>query len=204
MAWELIVIGTSLGGLNALRTILASLPSAFPLPLAVVQHRHKDSPSGLALLLQDSSRLLISEVEDKDPITPGHVYLAPPDYHLLVERGHFALSTEAPVNYARPSIDVLFESAAYNYAERLIGVILTGANNDGAAGLSQIKARGGLVLVQDPSTAECAVMPAAALATTRVDNVLPLAEIAPYLVALCLHTPREGYAAGTKGQYSAG
>ena len=180
MAFELIVIGASLGGLQALETLLAGLPQAFPLPVVVVQHRHKDS-SDLVALLQKYSLLPVSEVEDKQEIRPGRVYLAPADYHLLIEAGHFALSLEAPVEYARPSIDVLFESAAEAYTERVIGVILTGASQDGARGLAKIKASGGLTVVQSPATAEGPAMPTAAIAATQVDRVLPLSEIALFL-----------------------
>lgn len=180
MAFELVVIGASLGGLQALETLLAGLPQAFPLPVVVVQHRHKDS-NDLVALLQRYSLLPVSEVEDKEEIRPGQVYLAPADYHLLIEAGHFALSLEASVGYARPSIDVLFESAAEAYAERVIGVILTGASQDGAQGLAKIKASGGLTVVQSPATAEGQVMPAAAIAATQVDQILPLSEIALFL-----------------------
>ena len=180
MAFELIVIGASLGGLHALETLLAGLPQAFPLPVVVAQHRHKDS-SDLVALLQRYSLLLVGEGEDKEAIRPGRVYLAPADYHLLIEASHFALSLEAPVEYARPSIDVLFESAAEAYAERVIGVILTGASQDGARGLAKIKASGGLTVVQSPATAEGQTMPAAAIAATQVDQILPLSEIALFL-----------------------
>ena len=180
MAFELTVIGASLGGLQALETLLAGLPQAFPLPAVVAQHRHKDSRD-LVALLQRYSLLPVSEVEDKEEIRPGRVYLAPADYHLLIEASHFALSLEAPVEYARPSIDVLFESAAEAYAERVIGVILTGASQDGARGLAKIKVSGGLTVVQSPATAEGQVMPAAAIAATQVDQILPLSEIALFL-----------------------
>ena len=119
-----------------------------------------------------------------EPIRPGHAYLAPADYHLLVEPGRFALSTEAPVTYARPSIDVLFQTAADAYREALLGVLLTGASADGAEGLAAVKAYGGRAIVEDPATAECRTMPAAALAATAVDYVLPLSKIGEYLVTL--------------------
>jgi two-component system chemotaxis response regulator CheB len=183
--YEIIVIGVSLGGLRALAVLLASLPSAFPLPIVVAQHRHADSDQSLTAFLQQYSALAIHEVEDKQEILPGCVYLAPPDYHLLVEAGSFALSTEAPVIHARPSIDVLFESAADSYGQRVIGVILTGASDDGARGLAKIKRGGGLTLVQEPASAESAVMPAAAIAASEVDQILPLEQITPFLVNLC-------------------
>jgi two-component system chemotaxis response regulator CheB len=132
--------------------------------------------------LQLESRLLLEEPEDKAEIKPGRVYLAPPDYHLLVENGYFALSIDTPVECSRPSIDVLFESAALAYGRRLIGVVLTGANRDGARGASAIKEGGGYVIVQDPITAKSPAMPEAALTVTQVDRVLALEEIAAALV----------------------
>jgi two-component system chemotaxis response regulator CheB len=184
MVFEVVVIGTSAGGLKALQTLLSGLPEEFPLPIAIVQHRGKGSESGLCEFLRQCSSLPVTEPEDKEPIVPGHVYLAPRDYHLLIENGSFALSTDWPVAYARPSIDVLFESAADEYKERAIGVILTGGNRDGACGLTKIKARGGLTLVEDPESAAYREMPDAAIAQTKVDWVLPLPEIAPRLKRL--------------------
>lgn len=198
--YELIVVGASLGGLHALEVLLKGLPKDFPVPMAIAQHRHKASDNSLSVVLQRQCTLPIIEVEDKDLIMPGQVYLAPADYHLLVEasqtqwgsQGEYrtsiptlALSTEAPVLYARPSIDVLFESAADAYGEKVIGVILTGASNDGTQGLASIKANGGLTIVQEPSNACCATMPKAAIAAVTVDWILPLNEIAPLIVKLC-------------------
>jgi two-component system, chemotaxis family, protein-glutamate methylesterase/glutaminase len=182
---QLVVVGASLGGMRALARLLGGLPSDFPAALAIVQHRAADSAGALSRFLQECSRLPVSEIEDKQPIRPAQVYLAPADYHALIEAGAFALSTEAPLLHARPSIDVLFESAADAYADQVVGVILTGASADGARGLARLKQRGGLALVQSPETAECCVMPAAAIAATQVDWILPLAEIAPHLVSLC-------------------
>ena len=182
---DLIVVGTSLGGLHALTGILSQLPASFSTPIALVQHRHRDSAGMLAHLLQSSGGLPIVEIEDKLAIQPGTVYLAPADYHVLVEPGHFALSVDDLVLHARPSIDVLFESAADSYRSATLGLVLTGASHDGAAGLKAIKAAGGVAMVQDPATAECAIMPAAALAATTVDYVVPLTDIAPMLVQLC-------------------
>ncbi|MBC8029257.1 MAG: chemotaxis protein CheB [Pyrinomonadaceae bacterium] len=164
--------------------LLASLPAEFPLPIAIVQHRGADSESGLSEFLSQASKLRVKEPEDKEPIEPGNVYLAARDYHLLIENGSFALSTEFPVAYARPSIDVLFESAADEYEDGAIGVILTGANRDGARGLHQIKARGGLTIVENPASATCREMPEAAIAMTSVDWILPLPEIGPQLERL--------------------
>jgi two-component system chemotaxis response regulator CheB len=185
VVYELIVIGASLGGLEALTTLLSGLPEDFPLPVVIVQHRAAESDDPLRELLQQRCAVPVSEGEDKETTLPGRVYLAPADYHLLVENGNFALSTEAPVLYARPSIDVLFESAADAYGEKVIGVILTGASAGGARGVSTIKKRGGMIVVQDPATAESPVMPDAAIAAADVDRILPIAEIAPFLVGLC-------------------
>jgi two-component system, chemotaxis family, protein-glutamate methylesterase/glutaminase len=182
---QLVVIGASLGGMRALAVLLDGLPGDFTVPLTIVQHRATDAVGALSRFLQGYSRLPVTEIEDKQPILPAHVYLAPADYHVLIENGAFALSTEAPILYARPSIDALFESAADAYATQIIGVILTGASADGARGLARIKQRAGLALVQSPETAECKVMPEAAIDATQVDWVLPLAEIAPCLVSLC-------------------
>lgn len=185
MAFELVVIGTSAGGLTALETLLSGLPADFPLPLVLVQHRSVDSGEMLGTLLRRHCLLPVREPQDKEPMLPGRVYLAPPDYHLLVEAGGFALSTDRPVRYARPSIDVLFESAADAYGAGVIGIVLTGANSDGARGAERIKARGGVVMVQEPTTAECPIMPRATLDRVTVDRVASLEEIAADLVRLC-------------------
>jgi len=182
--YRLVVIGTSLGGLTALEILLARLPAGFPVPVVVVQHRDVRSHS-LTMILQRSTRLRVREPQDKDPFLPGTVYLAPPDYHLLIEAEGYALSTDAPVCYARPSIDVLFESAAEAFPRGVIGVILTGASSDGAQGAAALKRAGGYLIVQEPSSAECSAMPAATLEATQADQVLPLADIAAALVKLC-------------------
>jgi len=153
--------------------------------MAVVQHRHKSSGDGLAALLGRSTELPIVDAEDQQPIEPGVIYLAPADYHLYVERGSFSLSTDSAVSYSRPSIDVLFESAAEAYEGGVIGIVLTGANSDGARGAQKIKKLGGRVIVQDPETAEAPAMPQAAIEATQVDQILRLEQIAPYLVKVC-------------------
>lgn len=183
--FEMVVVGSSLGGLNALEVLFAGLPKNFPTPIAVAQHRHLDSEKMLSDFLQEKSNLPVIEAEDKEVILPGRVYLAPADYHLLIEEGRFALSTEAPVSHARPSIDVLFESAADAYSEKVVGMILTGASDDGAKGLAKIKAQGGRAIVQEPATAESPTMPKAAISAVKVDWILPLSDIAPFLVNLC-------------------
>ena len=159
----MIVVGGSLGSLAALRVVLRPLPATFALPIAVVLHRHKDSDDSLVTILQREIALPVREVVDKDSIQAGHVHVGPSDYHLLIESMYFSLSTDEPVQYARPSIDVLFDSAADIYATRAIAIVLTGANRDGAEGAREIRRRGGIVVVQDPQTAECAVMPEAAI-----------------------------------------
>jgi len=187
MGYGVVVIGASLGGLEAISTVLAALPSGFPLPVVIAQHR-ATAPStdgDLSTIWQRHTSLSVCEVEDKSPIAPGHVYVAPADYHLMIEaRDLFALSTEGPVLWARPSIDVLFETAAEAYGESVIGVILTGASADGSQGMRAIRARGGCALVQEPSVAECDVMPRAVLAATPVNHVLGLPDIGRVLGAL--------------------
>lgn len=185
MRFRLIAIGTSKGGLEALGQVLEGLPASFPVPVAVVQHRGRRSDDTLALLLARRCALPLVEAHDKEPLLPGRVYLAPADYHLLVEGDHFALSTEAPVGYARPSVDVLFESAAGALGAGVIGVVLTGTGQDGSMGAARIKAAGGLVLVEDPATAEEGAMPEAALKAVEADRVLGLSQMAGALVLLC-------------------
>ena len=185
---ELVVMGSSLGGMHALSVILGDLPPEFPLPIAVAQHRYRTSNEGLPHFLRKSARLKVVDVDDKMWIRPGCVYLAPANYHLLVEQGMFSLSVDEAVAYSRPSIDVLFESAADAYRARVVGVVLTGANADGARGAARIKAAGGFIIVQDPNTAEARAMPEAAIQQTRVDRILPLDRIGPFLVELCRAT----------------
>ena len=184
VGYDLVVVGTSWGGLTALRTLVGALPASFRMAVTLVQHRHKDSDHVLRALLQERSPLVVCEVEDKMPLEEGHIYVAPPDYHTLVEPGHFALSTEAPVRFSRPSIDVTFTSAADAYGHRMVGIILTGANTDGANGLRRVSDLGGLAIIQDPETAESATMPAAAQAAVPRARVMPLPQIADYLVTL--------------------
>jgi two-component system chemotaxis response regulator CheB len=181
----MIVIGGSLGGTKVLRTILRGLPRSFPRAVAVALHRARegDDDDLLLRLLAQESALPVAEPLDKEPIVPGRVYLAPADYHLLVETACFTLSTDAPVQYARPSIDVLFESAADAFGPRLVAVLLTGANRDGADGCARVARRGGLVVVQDPATAESETMPLAAIEAAGTPHILPPADIGPFLRA---------------------
>lgn len=184
VAYEIVVIGTSWGGLSALRELIGGLPASLLVPVVVVQHRHKQSDNLLTSLLQDRTSLQVCEVEDKAPIKQGYVYLAPADYHLLIERGFFSLSTEEPVRYSRPSIDVTFVSAADTYGDKSAGVVLTGANADGSRGLKRIFQRGGLTIVQRPDSAESPAMPLAALASVPDARSMTLGEIASTLASL--------------------
>ena len=186
MTRQLVVVGASFGGFDALKVLLGALPAAFSSPIVIVQHQGSPS-AGLSTLLQRYTALVVVDAEDKEDMLPGVAYVAPPSYHLLVESGSLALSVDPPVSHARPSIDVLFESAADVYGHRAIGVVLTGTGRDGATGLARIKQRGGRTIVQDPATAMRAAMPAAALASTTVDWILPLEMIGPRLVEL--HQP---------------
>lgn len=162
--YEAIVIGSSMGGMAALSEIMPALPNEFKLPIIVVQHRYADSDEFLSEYLNKLSAVNIVEAEDKSRIEPGTVYLAPSDYHLLVEHNKtISLSRDLPINFSRPSIDVLFDSAAEVYHDKLIGVILTGANSDGSLGLKKIKEHGGLTIVQNPDTAQASIMPKSAI-----------------------------------------
>jgi two-component system, chemotaxis family, protein-glutamate methylesterase/glutaminase len=182
---KLVVVGASWGGLEAIGAFLGPLPREFEVPSAIAQHRGPEFlPGGLPAALARSTSRRVTEAADKDAIEPGHVYLAPADYHLLVQRGSFALSVDERVQYARPSVDVLFESAADAYGDDLVAVVLTGANEDGAAGARAVKESGGKVVVQDPSTAERRDMPDAALRAVRPDAILPAEEIGPWIAAL--------------------
>lgn len=180
----MIVIGGSLGGCEALRAILGRLPAAFPVPIAVVLHRHRDGDELLGAVVQRGCALPVSEAEDKEPVEGRHVYLAPADYHLLLERDSFALSTDEPVNFARPAIDALFESAAEWGGARVVAVVLSGSGSDGARGARRVEAAGGRVLVQDPALAAAPWMPAAAVAATERAEVLDLPGIAAALAQL--------------------
>lgn len=176
---EAVVIGASAGALDALSEILPELPRGFPLPIFIVVHLPADKESLMAPLLQSRCQLSVVEAEDKLPIERGAVYLAPPDYHLLIEsKQSIALSNEEPVLFSRPSVDVLFTSAAEVYAERLVGVVLTGANSDGAAGVQRIAEVGGVVLVQHPHSAHASAMPQAAIDACPQASVMSLKEIA--------------------------
>jgi two-component system, chemotaxis family, protein-glutamate methylesterase/glutaminase len=182
---RLVAIGASAGGFQALSHILGRLSMDFSGSIAIVQHRRADESSLLHELLAQRTRLPVIEPYHGAPLRPGHVYIAPPDYHLLVEPGFLALSIDPPINSSRPSIDVLFESAATAYRHRAIGVVLTGASADGAQGAWRLSQMGAPLIVQDPATAEAAVCPAAALERVPSATVLPLGEIAERIATLC-------------------
>ena len=188
---ELVAIGASWGGLRAIETVLGALPADFGAAIAIAQHRQSGGRDGmLEQLLDARCALRVCEGEDKQALAPGVVVVAPADYHLLVEQGAVSLSVDEPLHFSRPSIDVLLSSAADAYGERAAGVVLTGANADGALGLARIAARGGVAIVQDPDTAERSEMPSAALWATPEARVLALEQIGPALVGLA--SAREG------------
>lgn len=186
MKYRLVVLGSSWGGLGALKIILSGLPPSFPLPIVIAQHRSVDSKDeGLARYYDALCELPVRSVEDKQSIEAGTVYFAPPDYHLLIEGDAFALSVDERVQFSRPSVDVLMESAVDSFGAAVIGVILTGMNEDGAQGLAAVEKAGGCTIVQEPETAARSEMPRAALRAVRaVDAVLPLDEIPTFLVKL--------------------
>ena len=188
MPYSIVAIGTSWGGLTAMSKLLGALPADFSIPIAFVQHRSKDSETLLSQLLQDATQLTVCEIEDKDPLEPGKVHVAPANYHLLIEPGSFSLTVEEPVRYSRPSIDVMFTSAGDTYGKEAIGVVLTGANEDGARGLAHIVKRGGKALVQEPRTAEVPIMPEAAIRAVPTAEVLTLPQLSRRLIELSHQT----------------
>ncbi|MBS0445045.1 MAG: chemotaxis protein CheB [Proteobacteria bacterium] len=187
-----IVLGASAGGVEALSVLLPALPGDLALPVFVVLHLPRDRPSLLVDIFAPKCAVRVVEAEDQTPIAPGTVYIAPPDYHLLVDAGpRLALSVDDPIHYSRPSIDVLFESAADVYREHLLGIILTGGNEDGAAGLDAVRRAGGMTVVQQPEEAYASLMPASALERGAVDHVWTLARLAEAMRCL---GPRGGMA----------
>jgi two-component system chemotaxis response regulator CheB len=186
MSYSVVAIGTSWGGLAALTRLLGALPAYFSIPLVAVQHRSPESERLLQQLLQDATDLQVCEIEDKDELLPGRVHLAPANYHTLIEDGYVSLTTDEPVRFSRPSIDVMLTSAADTYGAAAIGVVLTGANEDGARGLAHLAKRGGRALVQDPKTAEIPIMPQAALHAVPTAEVLKLDALTSRLIELSL------------------
>ena len=180
-----VVIGASAGGVNALLDILPGLPKAYPYPVVVVLHVMKGRQNQLAEVFQQRLAVRVLEAADKDELRPGTLYFAPAGYHLSVEEGGLlSLSQEEPVHFARPAIDITMQSAADVYGEQLVGILLTGANQDGAAGMAAIGAAGGLTVVQDPAEAQVAVMPNEAIRLRQPDLVLTLQEIRNLLLKL--------------------
>lgn len=194
--FQAVVIGVSSGGVDALKRLLPALPADYPLPILIVIHIAPGSGDGLALLLDELSEVRVKEADEGEALQPGVVYFAPANYHLLVERdGRMGLSTDAPVNFARPSIDVLFESAAVCFGSALVAVILTGAAHDGAAGLACVQQQGGCTIVQDPRDAMTDSMPKSALALCQPDHLVTLAELPALLldVAARVDPPATGH-----------
>src|SRR6218665_3464400 len=182
LPFEVLALGASWGGVEILSNLVAELPDNWRVPIVIVQHQHPYSGNALQRILSRLTTLPVIDVEDKDKLAPAHVYIAPANYHLLMEQdGCFSLSLEAPVNFSRPSIDVTFSSLSRVYQQRCIGVVLTGANDDGAQGIKDIKAGGSYTIAQQPVSGEPPLMPAAAIATGAVDAILTPQEIIPAL-----------------------
>ncbi|MBP2282284.1 two-component system chemotaxis response regulator CheB [Flavobacterium sp. CG_23.5] len=185
MKYEAIVIGLSSGGMSAMKVMFSLLPKDFNIPIIVVQHLNARSDSHWIKLLNEKSNLHVKEADEKEKIEPGNIYIAPPNYHLLIEKDKtFSLTIDERVSFARPSIDVLFESAAESYKNKLIGVVLTGSNHDGTNGIKRIKKYGGLAIVQDPLTAESSYMPSSAIAAIAPDYILSLEKIIELLIKI--------------------
>ena len=190
MDYKIIVIGTSAGGMDALKKILPVFPPAFPVPIVIVQHLSSLSNGFMIQYLNSISSIRVKEAEEKELLNASTVYFAPPNYHLLIEDDHtLSLSVEKKVNYSRPSIDVLFDSAVYAYGKSTIGVVLTGANNDGANGLAKIKKAGGYTIVQSPEKAYADSMPRAAIAESTPDLIIPVDEIGIVLRDIFMKKP---------------
>lgn len=185
MAYKAIVIGASAGGLDAIKAILASLPGGIVVPIIIVLHTSPHSDNYIVKHLNEICQINVKEADEKEELFPGTAYIAPPNYHLLIEKDHtLSLTVDPKVSYARPSIDVLFESAAEVYNNDLVGIILTGANRDGSNGLRRIKELGGLAIVQEPKTAYADAMPRAAIEVSEVDFIVTLDKISSKLIEL--------------------
>lgn len=185
MAYEVIVIGCSLGGLAATKTLLSGISEECKVPIVLIQHREQRAETTMDYVLRNMLRRFtvrsVEEVEDKTRLRANCIFLAPADYHLLVQKEYLSLSADDPVAFARPSIDVAFDSAARTYGSGVIAVVLTGASKDGADGAASVESRGGLVIIQDPDTAEKDTLPRAAVAATRAPQVMALDQIGPYV-----------------------
>ncbi len=186
-SYKAVVIGGSAGSFQGVVKILAQLPKGFPLPIIMCLHRLKHVRNGFVEALSIKSVVQVTEPNDKESIKKGNVYLAPANYHMSVELGnHFALSTEEMINNSRPSIDITLGTCAYAYKEKLIGILLSGANKDGALGMKYIHERGGLTIVQEPTECMIDTMPRSALAATQIDHVLKVEQIVQFLKDLDL------------------
>ncbi len=184
---EAIVIGVSSGGMSALKLLFSMLPSTFKIPIIIVQHIGARSENQWIKLLNEKSKLRFKEADEKESICGGYVYIAPANYHLLIENNKtFSLTIDERVNFARPSIDVLFESAAIVYGDSLIGIVLTGSNNDGTKGIKLIHELGGITIIQDPQTAESPYMPNSAMEAIQADYVVSLEKIIDLLIQIDL------------------
>ncbi|RZJ24946.1 MAG: chemotaxis protein CheB [Flavobacterium sp.] len=184
-SFKAVVIGGSAGSIEVLLKLLPALSSPLPLAIIIVLHRKNSTDSSLADLLSSKTKIRVQEVEDKDPVIAGTIYLAPADYHLLIEREEvFSLDDSEKVNYSRPSLDVTFESAADVYGSSLVGILLSGANADGTAGLNFIKKRGGVLIAQKPETAQSEFMPQHAILNAPIDQVLGVDEMAVFINSL--------------------
>lgn len=182
---KIIVIGGSAGSYNVIKKILLSLPADFPLPIVLCLHRLKDVRNGFVESLNLGSKVTVREPEDKDPVKPGFVYLSPANYHLLIEPGHnFALSTEDNINYSRPSIDITFETAGYAFRDKMAGIILSGANGDGAKGFYSAYKNGAYTIIQDPENASFKIMPGEVLKFFKPHKVLTDNEIVEFINSL--------------------
>ncbi len=185
--FKAVTIGTSAGGVQLLPTILEPLPENFPIPLIIIQHMKEGGGEFMVEYLDGKCRLKVKEAIQLEKVVAGHVYLAPADYHLYIDDiFNFSLSVDAKVRFSRPSIDVFFEAASKVFTTGLIGIILTGANNDGTDGMRQIKKRGGVTIVQNPDFAEVRKMPESVIVEGVADYILRPSEIAPFLIKMVL------------------
>jgi two-component system chemotaxis response regulator CheB len=184
-SFKIVVIGVSAGGVEALKKLLPELPADFPVPIAIVQHLHPEQGGYMIDYFDRICKMKVSEAVDKVPVEKGNIYFAPPDYHLLIEEDMtFSLSVDEKVCYCRPSIDVLFKSAADVYDDEVLGIILTGANSDGTDGIEYIKSKGGMTIAQEPGTAYSPIMPQCAIDSGKIDKVLPLNKIFNILIEI--------------------
>jgi two-component system chemotaxis response regulator CheB len=180
-----VVIGVSTGGVEALKMLLGALPASYPLPVLIVSHVSPEAGNGLALLLDNLCDIKVKEADESEAVAPGTVYLAPPNYHMQLEHdGRISLSIDPPVNFARPSVDVLFETAADAMGPALVGLVLTGAGFDGSRGLKAVAMNGGVTVVQDPAGAVADSMPKSAIDAVSPDHVAPLKQLAALLIKL--------------------